>query len=168
MAVSPGSLPSTATDYVPAMSPSQPSETELLRYRMKVIRQRMHRRAGAIRSDAKRLLDWRSYLENWPIIGLVASGVIGFRLIPGRKVTQVVKLDEHSIEDLIRRGGVKIQAPPPKRKSWLSGLVAMAGDMALKLAIAQLTRELVQSDVSSTVAKVAARPKTQPVPRSFE
>ncbi len=119
----------------------------------------MHRRAGVIREDARRMLDWRNYLGSWPIAGLAIATLAGYWLMPGRRVTPTVKLDEASIEDLIRRGGVKVQQPV-RKESWLRNIVRMAGDMALKLVIAQITREMVQSDIQSTPPRRA--PVAQP------
>lgn len=109
---------------------------------MKQIRARMHVRADLLRGDAQRLFTWRTLYARWPWGCLGTAAFLGFWLMPGRHVTPRVRLDEKSLDELVRRGGVRIEASSEKPNNWRNSLFSMASNMLWRGALAYVSQQL--------------------------
>lgn len=107
------------------------AENEGIRLRMQRIRNRMHANVDVLRVDSQNILDWHYYVARFPWSSVLVAAAVGFWLTPGPRVTPTVKLDEHSMDELVRRGALTIE-PPRSSASWLRPLGALAINLATK------------------------------------
>ena len=77
------------------------------------------------------MLDWRHYFERYPIPAVAVVACLAFWFMPGRRVAQTVQLDSGSIQEIVRQGGLQMQAPR-KRRSWLGGLLSIGSSILLR------------------------------------
>ena len=109
--------------------------------RMQRIRNRMHAKVDLLRIDAQSILDWRYYVAQFPWWSVAIAAAVGFWRTPGPRVTQTVKLDEHSMDELVNRGAVNGE-PPRSTASWLQPLGGMAFNLATKALLGYVSQRL--------------------------
>lgn len=120
-----------------------PVDGERLQLRMQRIRNRMHARVDGLRLDAESLFDWRYYVCRFPLSSLLSAAVVGFWLTPGRLVPRTVKLDDGTIENLIKRGAIRTeQSPAPSTAAWWQPLRSIVGAILTRAALAHVERVL--------------------------
>jgi hypothetical protein len=132
------------------------TDGDRLRLRMQRIRSRMHAKIDGLRLDAESWTDWRYYVCQFPWTSLATAAVMGFWLTPGRYVTPTVKLDDQSIDELIHKGGLRIEPPPAAKTDWLRALGATSGNFALRAVLGYVTQQLVARNFAAADEPVEA------------
>lgn len=122
---------------------AQPDSAQL-QARMQRIRSRMHAKVDGLKLDAESLLDWRYYVCQFPLGSVLTAAVLGFWLTPGHRVTPTVKLDDRSIDHLIERGAVRVEAPTSPKRPWWRPLGGLALNLLSKAALAYVGQHLVR------------------------
>ena len=116
-------------------------DAERIRQRMALLRGRIDRDVGRWTADAGRWFEWRHYVENYPVATLSAAALAAYWLMPHRHRPQSVTLDPSTIEELVRRGGIHVDAAPAPRvpqQSWADAGVSLLGSMLIRGAVAYL------------------------------
>jgi hypothetical protein len=132
------------------------TDAETLQLRMQRIRNRMHAKVDGLRLDAENLLDWRYYVCQFPWSSALAAAAVGFWLTPGHRVTPTVKLDNRTIDNLIDRGVMRVEMPPPPPTApWWRPLTGMALNFLGKAALAYVGQQFVRQEAAATAADVA-------------
>lgn len=98
-------------------------DSERVRQRMQLIRNRMLTEVSAVKHDAESLSDWRYYVGQFPIGSLAVAALLGYWLIPRRPTRPTVQLDQRTIEELAER---RSQLPEPSSSIWTVWSVTLA------------------------------------------
>lgn len=118
-----------------------PSDSDQLRRRMQKIRNRMHAKVDGLKLDAESLTDWRYYVCQFPLSSTLTAAALGFWLMPGRRVTPIVKLDNRTIDNIVERGAARLE---PVVKPWWKSLLLLGATFAAKSALAYAGQQLLQ------------------------
>lgn len=107
-----------------------------LRRLMNVVRHRMSGEAAGVASSAKRLADWRFYMQEFTGPILTAAGLVGFLLVP-KKEKPLADLEQ--LQKVAEKKGWIVD-PTSVRTARKPGLLeagmSLAGSMLLKAGIA--------------------------------
>ncbi|HUQ67888.1 MAG TPA: hypothetical protein VM165_00100 [Planctomycetaceae bacterium] len=110
----------------------------------------MHAKVDGLRLDAESLTDWRYYVCQFPLSSVLSAAVLGFWLTPGHRVTPTVKLDDRTIDNLVDRGVVRMEAAAPPKTAWWRPLGSLAVNLLGKAALAYVGQHLVRQQAEAT------------------
>lgn len=103
-----------------------------IRRRMLQIRGELNEDVSGLVASAKRLLNWRSYLQRYPKCSLAFAAAVGYLIVPRK--TEILIPDADALEELSKRHKLVVEKQP---KSAVSG---GAGSPLLRLLFSTLMR----------------------------
>ncbi|QDT35308.1 hypothetical protein Mal48_45840 [Thalassoglobus polymorphus] len=121
-----------------------------IRDRMGRIRNQMDREVQGIKKGAGNLLSIHHQVRSHPWMGIGAAALIGFFIVPARKKRQEIQLDEQTVQKLIERGDIRVEAHRKQKKSWVRSATTLATNAALRAALAYAGQQF--GKVSSVMA----------------
>lgn len=120
-------------------------QADEIRDRMQRLRMRLDCEVERVREQTDNLLDWRVQVRKHPLAaaGLVAA--LGYLVVPGRRVTSSVRLNDESIQELVDATRELRDSKSEKtEKTVLQGAVAAIGGLLLRQLIQVGSRRLSQ------------------------
>lgn len=133
--------PESTTPVAPANEvPPTPGE---IRRRMATIRGRIHEHSDEVATRTQELSDWRFYVRRYPWASVTAAAVIGYAIVPKRRETADLDLDDQ---------------PDEPHENHLKAVVTGA---VKKAAVAQIGRALGEIVNGFFTADEASRPETE-------
>lgn len=109
----------------------QSKTAEEIRRRMFQIRGELNSDISGVIANAKRMMNWRYYLETFPKSSLVVTALLGYLVIPKR--SQVVMPDADALEELAKKYKLVVEQKPKVSRAGMASPI-------MKLALTTLLR----------------------------
>lgn len=128
-------------------------QSERLRIRMTRLRHTLDRDVEEAVDRASDLLDWRYYLQNFPLTSVGVLALAAYHLVPKRTVQQV-KISDSAIREVLESSD-RLVAPEPKEKpSFTRSMLEIGAQAMLRTALTFATRKLIADTLYASPAQM--------------
>jgi hypothetical protein len=111
---------------------------DTVRARMQGIRGDIDQGLEDVSASARRMVDWKHYVQTYPWVCLGTAAALGFLIVPKRSTA--LPADLASPAELAKIGREVINSRPAAGRGWVDSLVATVVSVALREATAYVGR----------------------------
>lgn len=139
---------------------------------MREIRRDLRADVKGIVVHASHMFDWKSYVRSFPWGSLAAAAIVGYLIVPRRKV---VRPDTETLEAIVREQQ-KLAPPPPSpppQRTMVGAIMPIVGGMVARFAIDYATKvglglldDFARNAAQQYVDKTSNRPMNPPTAAS--
>jgi len=128
-------------------------EVERIQFKMQRIRRHMDEDMDRLQADAAQLMDWKYYLQRYPIASIAAISAAGFLMVPRSRPAPVnrVYLDPETSREIAENTETlhvedeQNHDTPGAEKGIVMTLAALAANTLVKAGMAYVTQQLRQT-----------------------
>ncbi len=124
-------------------------ECERLRARMDRLRHKLDHDVDQVADKAADLLDWRFYVESYPLTSMGVLALLAYHCVP-KRTYQRVTIDDSAVQEILNHNEEPPNSSPPVRPSFARTILETTGHALFRTALALATRKLVTEVVTLT------------------